>query len=156
MKQEHLFVANLYHYLLPFIDSAKLIPVSLDGEAAKKGVKERRFQDSNVPDLWFTLVGGSAPVLLEAKVMNGNGSITIGHGQLSAWRRNGNGRHPPTAWVASNEALSEFYYWSHGGFSERLHECRARGKYPRIRPPKDKMSHFCDIRQLALHILRTC
>ena len=155
MKQEHHFVANLYHYLFPFVDSAKPIYVSLDGEAAKNGVKERRFADKDVPDLWLTLVGGSRPVLLEAKVMNADGSITIGQGQLVAWRRSASGRHPPTAWVASNQALSEFYYWSHGDFAKNLDRCKSHGKYPKIRPPEN-MTLFCDIRQLALHILRTC
>ncbi len=80
MKQEHRFVADLYHYLAPFIDSSKATYVSLDGEAAKKGVTEKLFNDSDVPDLWFHLVGVEKTILLEAKILNPDRTITVEQG----------------------------------------------------------------------------
>jgi hypothetical protein len=153
MKQEHRFVADIYHYLVPFMDTRRPIYVSLDGEAAERGVRERLFVDRYVPDLWFFFPGSSEPVLVEAKIMNPDGSITINQGQLCAWRKKGKGEHKPIAWVASNEDLSEFYYWSHADFLEKLDRYKSRLEYPRIWPPKNGYS-FADVRGLALHILR--
>jgi hypothetical protein len=153
MKQEHRFVADLYHYLVPFMNTRRPIYVSLDGEAAKRGVCEGLFSDSHVPDLWFYFSRSSEPVLVEAKIMNPDGSITINRGQLCAWRKKGKGKHKPIAWVASNGDLSEFYYWSHADFLEKLGRCKSGSKYPRIWPPKNGCS-FADVRGLALHILR--
>src|SRR5438552_11675650 len=64
MKQEHRFVADLYRYIAPFIDTAEPIFLSLDGEAAKKGVSEKHFGDAGIPDMWFTLVGATMPTLI--------------------------------------------------------------------------------------------
>src|SRR5438270_2454272 len=113
MKQEHRFVADLYRYLAPFVDREKTIYVSLDGEAAKKGVSEKLFNDSDVPDLWFHFVGCGSTVLLEAKILNINGAITIGRGQMTAWKSNGCGQHKPSGWVAADQKLKKFYYWPH-------------------------------------------
>ena len=56
MKQESRFVAELYRYLAPFIDTARELYVSLDGMAARQGVLGGHFTDPDVPDLWFYLV----------------------------------------------------------------------------------------------------
>lgn len=56
-KQEHRFVAELYRFLAPFVDVEAGVYLSLDGMAALRGVEAKIFEDSDVPDLWFTLVG---------------------------------------------------------------------------------------------------
>ncbi len=67
MKQEHRLVAELYRFIGPFINTTKDIYVSLDGQAADTAVLAGRFKDAALPDLWFTLVGATAPTLIEAK-----------------------------------------------------------------------------------------
>ena len=152
MRQEHRFVADLYRYLAPFIDTARPIYLSLDGEAAKKGVTERVFDDADVPDLWCTLIGEAHPLLIEAKITDGK-CITVGRGQLVSWRTNGAGRHKPVAWVAANHSLDRFYSWHHVEFLAILDACTSQRKYPKVRiPPSAKA--FDDIRLLALELLR--
>jgi hypothetical protein len=153
MKQEFLFVAELYRYLVPFIDTDKPRYLSLDGIAARQGVPQGYFEDHDVPDLWFTLIGSRRPTLLEAKILNANRSVTVGQGQLSAWRSTGQGRHKPTAWVAADERLSDFYYWTHEAYLSRLDVCASTVSFPKIRMP-DVRFQFTDVRQLALHVLR--
>ena len=155
MKQEHLFVAELYRYLAPSADARRKVYLSLDGEAAKKGRRDGEFLDADVPDLWFTLLGDTEPVLLEAKIMNPDGTVTLGQGQLFAWRSEGNGKHKPTAWVTADESFTEFGYWKHEDFLAALDQCRARVKYPRVRAPSSPARLvFRDIRLLVLRILR--
>lgn len=153
MKQEHRFVADLYRYLAPFIDPDKAIFVSLDGEAAKKGVSEKKFIDSDVPDLWFHFVGRASAVLLEAKILNVNDTITVTRGQITGWRSAGAGQHKPSAWIASDQDLKKFYFWSHSSFQCRLDDCQSKQKYPKIKLPEEHVE-FDDIRSLALHIIR--
>src|SRR4051794_15694829 len=106
MRQEHRFVAELYRYLAPFIDTSADVYLSLDGIAARRGVSSKKFDDADVPDLWFTLVGHTQPVLLEAKIVDDKRRVTVNRNQLMAWRSNGRGGHRPTAWVATNEAFN--------------------------------------------------
>jgi hypothetical protein len=153
MRQEHRFVADLYRYLAPFIDPYKPIYLSLDGEAAKKGVKEEFFEDRDVPDLWFTLLGNQTETLLEAKTLFSPNSIKLGQRQLTAWRSNGPGKHRPWAWVAASSDLKQLSFWRHEAFLGKLDRCRSNADYPDIRLPDDKVA-FTDIRALALHILR--
>jgi hypothetical protein len=151
MRQEHRFVADLYRYISPFIDTAKPIYLSLDGEAAKKGVSEKHFDDAGVPDMWFTLIGATGSTLVEAKIVEG-GKITIGQSQLSAWRSAGHGRHKPSAWVAANDSLDKFYYWRHDDYLRLLDACTSQKKYPKIAMPTST-KEFNDIRLLALELL---
>jgi hypothetical protein len=153
MKQESRFVAELYRYLAPFIDTSSHLHLSLDGEAAKKGVSDRVFTDPDVPDLWFTLIGSTHPTLLEAKVLNAARRIIVNRRQLYAWRSSGPGQHKPTAWVATNEALKTFFYWKHSDFIPQLDASGATSKYPTFKLP-DVRAEFPDVRQLALHVLR--
>jgi hypothetical protein len=154
MKQEYGFVAKLYRYLAPFIDERKDIYLILDGEAAMRGVVEKRFEDSVVPDLWFTLIGDKDETLIEAKIIGKDRRVTINQGQLNAWKSGGSGNHQPSTWVAASLDLQKFYYWRHDVFCrERLDECDSEGKYPKILPPDEKVE-FDDIRELALHIIR--
>jgi hypothetical protein len=152
VRQEHRFVADLYRYLAPFIDTTRPIYLSLDGEAAKKGVTEQIFGDADVPDLWFTLVGEDEPVLIEAKITDGK-CVTIGRGQLISWRSNGTGRHKPAAWVAANHSLDRFYFWRHEEFLTILDACTSQRKYPKVRMPASAKA-FDDLRLLALELLR--
>ena len=156
MKQEHRFVAELYRYLSPFVDSNEDIYLSLDGEAAKKGVSQKYFEDADVPDLWFTLIGHSSETLIEAKSLYSANSIKLGQGQLTAWKTGGAGKHKPSAWIAVAEGkeLKPMYYWRHDAFLSKLDTCQSTQDYPEIRLPDDKLV-FDDIRVLALHILRT-
>ena len=154
MKQEHRFVADLYRYLAPFITDEKPFYLSLDGEAAKKGVKEGLFKDADIPDLWFTLLSEESPILIEAKILATNSSIRVNKRQLEAWRTTGKGNHKPYAWVAAKSDLNEFYYWPHNDFLKKLDDCRAKTEYPKICLPDDQLTTFKDIRMLVLHILR--
>ena len=111
------------------------------------------FTDYDVPDLWFTLAGDLRPILLEAKILNADRTVTVNQGQLSAWRSTGLGQHKPAAWVAADEALTAFYYWSHVDFLGRLDASNATVQYPKLRIP-DSRIEFPEVRQLALHVLR--
>ncbi len=153
MKQEHRFVAELYRYLAPFVDTDHDVFLSLDGIAARSGVNAGVFIDPDVPDIWVRFVGSQSHTLLEAKVLNDNHTVTLVQGQLVAWRSNGNGSHRPSAWVATNRQFTLFYYWEHIAFAQNLDRSRSQGDYPRIRIP-DNRSEFDDLRQLALHVLR--
>jgi hypothetical protein len=153
MRQEHRFVADLYRYLAPFIDPDKPIYLSLDGEAAKKGVREKVFDDGDVPDLWFTLVGNPTETLLEAKTLSETNRITLGGRQLAAWRSSGEGKHRPWAWVAASIDLRQLYFWEHEAFLESLDDCRSNAANCEFRLPETHVA-FRDIRALALHILR--
>lgn len=153
MKQESRFVAELYRYLAPFIDTAKPLYISLDGIAARVGVSGNVFTDPDVPDLWFTLVGDPGLTLLEAKVLNADRSVTVNQAQLTAWRSTGLGQHRPIAWVAADEALTAFFYWSHADFLARLDASNTTVSYPKLRMP-DSRIEFPEVRQLALHVLR--
>ena len=89
MKQEHRFVAELYSLLRPFIDPSTPLFLSLDGEAAKKGVTLGLFVDSDVPDLWFTIIGNNRPTTLEAKVIGDDRRMKLNNTQLTQWRTGG-------------------------------------------------------------------
>lgn len=152
VKQESRFVAELYRYLAPFIDTSKALYLSLDGIAARKGVSDNLFADADVPDLWFTLAGSSEIALLEAKILGPDEAVTVNQGQLTAWRSSGSGQHKPTAWVAADEGLTAFYHWTHAAFLPRLDASNATVQYPKLRIPEDR-KEFPEVRQLALHIL---
>jgi hypothetical protein len=152
VRQESRFVAELYRYLAPFIDTRTPSYVSLDGIAARKGVVDNMFVDPDIPDLWFTLIGDPKPNLLEAKILTDR-RVTVNQAQLSAWRSTGSGRYKPSAWVAADENLKTFFYWTHADFLARLDASRATTQFPRLRIP-DSHTEFPEVRQLALHVLR--
>lgn len=153
MKQESRFVAELYRYLAPFIDTNSPFYLSLDGIAARKGVSDRVFADPDVPDLWFTFAGSRRLTLLEAKVLGADRSVTVTRGQLAAWRSIGSGQHKPTAWVATDEGFTVFFYWKHTEFLTKLDASTEAAQYPKIKIP-DVREEFPEVRQLALHVLR--
>jgi hypothetical protein len=150
-KREHQFVAEIYRHLAPFIDSDKGVYLSLDGEAAKQGVRQGIFQDACVPDLWFTFVGALHPTLMEAKILSGN-QIKLQREQLVRWRSNGAGLHKPQGWIAADQTLGSFYYWDHALLCTRLDA--SNGTTPQILITPPRMDPFDDIRKLALHIIR--
>lgn len=121
MKQENRLVADLYHYLKPFIDNDKNIYFCLDGGAAKHYAENDSgtLNDSVLPDLWFSLVGQDGEIGIEAKVIDGN-SISFRQCQIQAWRTKGLGEYCPEYWVATNKELSHFYCWHHRNIRARL------------------------------------
>ncbi|MHA6195422.1 hypothetical protein ACX3YG_13735 [Pseudomonas wadenswilerensis] len=121
MKQENRFVAQLFHYLAPFVDLSEDLFICVDGGAAKHhaGQDGAALLDQNVPDLWFTLIGKGRPTGIEAKIIEKN-SMSFRRGQVQAWRTNGGGRYQPELWVATNRDLSEFYCWHHTDIQRRL------------------------------------
>ncbi len=151
MKQEHRFVAQLFGYLAPFVDDAKPLYLSLDGEAAKKGVRESHFKDPTVPDIWLTLVD-KRELRIEAKILSGNDRFIVGKEQLSAWFATGKGAHPPTGWVVANEKLTDFYYWAHSEIAHQPTKAIQGGRYYEVRAPTMKRT-FGTVREVALHIL---
>jgi hypothetical protein len=153
MKQEHKLVAELYRYLAPFVNIEHDIFISLDGQAAMTGVEKGTFSDSTVPDLWFTLLGNTAPTLIEAKTIDTNGRALLMQSQLKAWRSNGGGAHKPAYWVATNRAFNRFYFWSHNEFLPVLDNTTAAGNTLTLLPPKTSKEFSC-VSALALHTLR--
>ena len=152
MKQEHKFVAELFSYLRPFVATTSPVFISLDGEAAKKGVKLGHFCAPDVPDLWFTLVGCETPTLIEAKIFGGNRRMQLGRTQLHRWRTGGTSAHAPHGWVAANEELDQFLYWSHESFLPKLDASKSTTRYASIGIPEDAIV-FSSIQELALHVL---
>ena len=59
MKQENRFVAQLFHYLAPFVDMERELFICVDGGAATHhaGLADAPLLDANVPDLWFAFCG---------------------------------------------------------------------------------------------------
>jgi hypothetical protein len=152
MNQEHKFVCLLFHSLAQFIDPEKPIYISLDGEAAKKGVQEKLFLDPNVPDLWFSFVGIKQNILLEAKVLDTANRIKLSQNQINAWKTKGGGNHKPNGWVCRNEALDKFYYWKHECFIDKIDNNNSNADYPKKAKPKQSME-FNKISELAMFIL---
>jgi hypothetical protein len=152
MKQEHRLVAEIYRFVAPFIDTTKEIYLSLDGQAAKTAAGAGRFTDPDIPDLWFTLVGASAPTRMEAKILD-KGAALLMQSQICAWRSTGSGSYKPSGWVAANREFTEFYYWPHSAFVSSLDRCAAARKTHTLSAPKDRLA-FSSIAELALHVLR--
>jgi hypothetical protein len=153
MKQEHRFVAELFGYLKPFVATDHPVFISLDGEAAKKGVRSGLFDDADVPDLWFTIVGCANPTLIEAKIIGGNRRMQLGRTQLHRWRTGGGSAHAPHGWVAANEELNQFLYWSHDNFLPKMDASQSTTRYSSIGIPNDAIV-FPSIPELALHVLK--
>lgn len=152
MKQEHRLVAEIYRFVAPFIDTTKEIYLSLDGQAAKTAVGAGRFMDSDIPDLWFTLVGATKPTRIEAKILD-KGSALLMRSQIVAWRSAGSGSYKPESWVAANREFSEFYFWPHSAFVASLDRCAASRLTHILAAPKERMV-FGSVPELALRILR--
>ena len=152
MKQEHKFVAELYRYLAPFIDTNEHLFISLDGQAAIGGVGGV-FTDATIPDLWFTFIGKNIPVLIEAKTIDTDGRMLLMKSQLEAWRSNGVGAHKPEYWVAVNREFNVFYFWEQEEFLYRLDNSRANTKTLTLLPPDNRIE-FNNVSELALHILK--
>ena len=121
MKQENRFVAQLFHFLAPFVDMEQDLFICVDGAAAARhsGTAGARLIDSNLPDLWLTFCGHSTPTGIEAKVIDGS-SVSVRQAQLRAWRTNGTGAYQPTFWVTTNRELTEFCCWDHSVLRPRL------------------------------------
>ena len=152
MKQEHRLVAEIYRFVAPFIDTTKEIYLSLDGQAAKTAVGAGRFIDSDIPDLWFTLVGATQPTRIEAKILD-KGAALLMRTQILAWRSGGSGSYKPASWVAANREFNQFYFWPHSAYLASLDRCAATRTTHTIAAPKDCLV-FPSVPELALHILR--
>lgn len=121
MKQENRFVAQLFHYLAPFVDMERDLFICVDGAAANRHSTgdDARLLDPNVPDLWLAFRGQTQHIGIEAKILDGS-SISIRRGQLVSWRSNGTGAYRPRFWVASDRDLTEFFCWHHSTIARRL------------------------------------
>ena len=155
MKQENRFVAQLFHYLAPFVDMERDLLICVDGGATTRhsAGEDARLLDSNVPDLWLAFCGQPEYIGIEAKVLGGN-SISIRQGQLQAWRSHGTGAYRPRFWVATNRDLTEFFCWHHATMLPRLDD--TTNSSPNVslsltEYPADHSSH--SIAELALYIL---
>lgn len=151
MKQEHRFVAELYHCLAPHINMHRPVYVSLDGQAAITGVREELFKDTFIPDLWFTLRDLKRPTLIEAKALDGNNRVLLMRAQLLAWRPRGHGHHKPRYWVAVNLLRDTFYLWSHLSYLTILRRCRNRQRTVSLQLPTEP-EEFRSVEQLACRI----
>ena len=152
MRREHFLVAELYRHLATFVDAERAIYLSLDGEAAKRGVREKLFKDPDVPDLCFTLLDGRE-VAIEAKILYG-GQIGARRGQYESWFANGIGAHKPTGWVIADEPLKSFFYCSHAEMLKQRIVPPGPDKRRSVNVPvPTTMPMFRSIRHLALHIL---
>jgi len=158
MKQENRFVADLYHYLSPFIDRGKDIFFCLDGGAAKHHAQNGSgtLSDSVLPDLWFSLIGHDGKVGIEAKIIEGN-TMSFRQGQIQSWKSNGTGSYRPNFWVAANRDLSEFHCWHHTRMAPRLDSTESTVDNVSL-----SMAHYpadfvtSHIQSLALYILQNC
>ena len=152
MKQEHRLVAETYRFLAPFINAKKDIYLSLDGQAAKTAAAKGRFLDQSIPDLWFTLIGDSKPLRLEAKILD-KGRVLLMLSQIQAWHSTGSGSHKPDAWIAANRDFDEFYFWTHQQLLKLLDGVADAKRQREITAPKEKLV-FKSPAALALHVLR--
>jgi len=152
MKQEQRLVAEVYRYLAPFIDTSKETFVSLDGQAALVGVKQGRFKDATIPDLWFTVVGSRQSFLIEAKAFDANGRVLLMQNQLKTWRSNGSGSHKPECWIAVSNRFDAFYFWEHTDFVDTFDKSKNKQTTVTIAAPK-KRKEFKTVSELALAIL---
>lgn len=156
MKQENRFVAQLFHYIAPFVDTQQDLFICMDGGAAKHhaGREGSPIVDPDIPDLWLALVGKSECFGIEAKILD-NRSISVRQSQLRAWRSDGTGHYRPRFWVTSNRTLTEFHCWRHSsliGCLDRTKNKAANVSLSLSRYPADFTSS--GLPELALHILR--
>lgn len=153
VKREHFLVAELYRHLATFVDAEREIYLSLDGIAAKKGVKENLFKDPDVPDLCFTLLDGR-DVAIEVKLLYGK-RIGAGRGQYAAWFGSGTGAHKPTGWVVADEKLTGFFYWPHADMVKQRTKPPGPSESKSVAIPVPTITPmFRSVRHLALHIVR--
>jgi hypothetical protein len=155
MKQENRFVAQLFHYLAPFVDMERDLFICVDGGAATRhSIGEgARLIDANVPDLWLAFCGHSEYTGIEAKVLDGN-SVSIRQGQLQAWRSTGTGAYRPRFWVTTNRDLTEFACWHHATMLPRLDDTINSGPNVTLSLTEYEADHSSQsIAELALFIL---
>ena len=157
MKQENRFVAQLFHYLAPFIDMERDLFICVDGGAATHhaGTENAPISDPDLPDLWFTLHGKESPIGIEAKVLDGQ-NISFRGSQLRAWRTDGTGRYTPTFWVATNRNLSEYFCWYHSTMVPRLDTTNSQQDNVTLSVSDYRADHYSkNLPELALFILES-
>ncbi len=157
MKQENRFVAQLFHYLAPFVDMERDLFICVDGGAARHHASRdgARLTDPNVPDLWLTLCGHLQPTGIEAKILD-NGSISVRQGQLQSWRSVGSGVYRPRFWVATDAEFSEFHCWHHSTIEPRLDRSAASTANVKLSVKAYPADHTSKtVAELALFILTT-
>ena len=153
MKQEHRLVAEVYRFLAPFVDTKCAVYLSLDGQAAITAHRAGRFLDTNIPDIWVTLIGTGSPVHIEAKTLDNDGKVMLMQSQLTAWRSTGCGAYKPQYWIGVDRPFERFYFWAHDDFLPILDRSKANRKTVTFRPPKSSRV-FMSPQELALHVLR--
>jgi hypothetical protein len=121
MRQENRFVAQLFHFLAPFVDYERDLLICVDGGAATHHAArpESAIVDPDIPDIWCAFLGKPGFTGIEAKMLNGN-TISVRKGQLSAWRSSGNGYYRPSFWVAADVGFTVFHCWQHSTMASRL------------------------------------
>jgi hypothetical protein len=155
MKQENRFVAQLFHYLAPFVDMERPLFICVDGAAASKHAsgEDARLIDANVPDLWLAFCGHSEHTGIEAKVLD-KGSISIRQSQLVAWRSGGTGAYVPRFWVTTDRDIKEFQCWKQASMLPRLDSTKSTVDNVSLSlsqyPPEHRSK---SIAELALYIL---
>jgi len=87
IRQENKFVAQLFHFLAPFVDPEKDLFICVDGAKALQNCEKKgsKLLDAALPDLWFTAHGRSIPIGIEAKIF-GNRGISFRRSQIPAWQ----------------------------------------------------------------------
>lgn len=121
MRQENRFVAQLFHFLAPFVDYERDLLICVDGGAATHhaGRIGSVIVDPDIPDIWCAFVGKPGFTGIEAKTLAGN-CISVRQGQLRAWRTGGKGHYRPAFWVSCNSDVSQFSCWHHTSIVKRL------------------------------------
>jgi hypothetical protein len=155
MKQENKFVAQLFHFLAPFVDTDRELYICVDGGAANHhaGRDGSALLDPDVPDLWLAFQGQQSHTGIEAKILEGN-SISVRQSQLRAWRSSGKGVYKPKYWVASNRTLSEYYCWDHSIMLPRLDATKSTVDNVAISMAKTPSSFSTkSLASLALYVL---
>ena len=152
MKQEHRLVAEIYRFLAPFVDTSKPIYLSLDGQAAQIGVRNKLFTDPTVPDLWFSFINEPNHTLIEAKIVDDN-RVLLMKSQIRAWCSDGSGAHKPNFWVAASRSFQVFYFWKHSDFVHYLDATKSNTATTKIRLPA-RFLEFKSIAAVAHHIIR--
>lgn len=160
MSQEHLFCAEVYHFLYDHIDRSRPVYFCLDGAAAGRGSREGMVPDSTMPDFWFSFKGNKIAFGMEAKTLTRGSVKLVGGNQAKAWCARGRGLCKPELWIATDAKLRRFYCWNHADFAARLNAAsrkpKTEGGHPKTvsipKPRKAKCFRTC--RDLSEYILK--
>jgi len=155
LKQENRFVAQLFHYLAPFVDLERDLFICVDGFAARQnsGAQSSPLLDPDVPDLWLAFVGHTQHTGIEAKIVDEN-RISVRQSQIKAWRTGGTGAYCPRFWVASDRPLKTFLCWEHSALISKLDATKSEQDNVTLSVVSIPRAHESkSLAELALYIL---